>query len=73
MLQTLIITLIAVTLVFAGIGIRILLLKDGQFKGTCASQSPYLKNQLGECTVCGKSPEEECKMPSDKDVKEAMA
>ena len=73
MLQTLIITLIAVTLVFAGIGIRILLLKDGQFKGTCASQSPYLKNQLGECTVCGKSPEEECKMPSDEDMKEVMA
>jgi len=73
MLQTLIITLIAVTLVFAGIGIRILLLKDGQFKGTCASQSPYLKNQLGECTVCGKSPEEECQMPSNDEMKEAMA
>lgn len=57
------------TLVFAGIGIRILLLKNGEFKGTCASQSPFLKNQLGECTVCGKQPEEECKMD---EVNEAM-
>lgn len=69
MLQTLIITLVAMTLVFAGIGIRILLLKNGEFKGTCASQSPFLKNQLGECTVCGKQPEEECKMD---EVNEAM-
>jgi len=62
------------TLVFAGIGIRILLLKNGEFKGTCASQSPYLKNQLGECTVCGKNPDEECKMPSSEDeLEEAIA
>ena len=42
-------------LVFAGMAIRILLVKDGQFKGTCASQSPFLKSELGECSVCGKT------------------
>jgi len=34
-----------------------------EFRGTCASNNPMLKNQIGECTVCGKAPEEECKMP----------
>jgi len=34
-----------------------------EFRGTCASNNPMLKNEIGDCTVCGKSPEEECKMP----------
>ncbi|MCH2084577.1 MAG: hypothetical protein MK226_19445 [Saprospiraceae bacterium] len=34
-----------------------------EFRGTCATNNPMLKNQIGECTVCGKKPEEECKMP----------
>lgn len=34
-----------------------------EFRGTCASNNPMLKNKLGECGVCGKKPDEECKMP----------
>lgn len=34
-----------------------------EFRGTCATNNPMLKNQIGDCTVCGKKPEEECKMP----------
>ncbi len=60
-IPTLILTLAIMTFVFAGIGIRILLKKDGQFVGTCATNNPMLTNQIGECTVCGKKPEEECK------------
>ncbi len=37
-----------------------------EFRGTCASNNPMLKNKLGECGVCGKKPEEECKMPDIK-------
>ncbi len=37
-----------------------------EFRGTCASNNPMIKNQLGECTVCGKKPEEDCKMPEVK-------
>ena len=48
---------------FAMIATRILLVKDGEFKGTCSSNNPYLKNQLGECTVCGKKVDEPCQMP----------
>ncbi|MFZ1702884.1 MAG: hypothetical protein WAT79_00980 [Saprospiraceae bacterium] len=33
------------------------------FRGTCATNNPMIKNTMGECTVCGKKPEEDCKMP----------
>ncbi|MEZ4884046.1 MAG: hypothetical protein R3E32_04830 [Chitinophagales bacterium] len=60
-IPTLILTIILIALVFAGIGLRILLVKGGEFRGTCATNNPMLKNQIGECTVCGKKPDEECK------------
>ncbi len=34
-----------------------------EFRGTCATNNPMLKNQVGECGVCGKSADEACKMP----------
>ena len=57
---TLLLALAVCTFFFVGLGIRILLLKNGEFKGTCASQSPFLKNQIGECTVCGAKPGDDC-------------
>ena len=47
---------------FAMINIRYIL-TGNEFRGTCATNNPMLKNQIGECTVCGKKPDEECKMP----------
>jgi hypothetical protein len=35
-----------------------------EFRGTCSSNNPMLKNEIGTCTVCGKKPEEDCKMPA---------
>tara|TARA_B100001758_G_C18237699_1_gene518832 strand:+ start:713 stop:910 length:198 start_codon:yes stop_codon:yes gene_type:complete len=53
-----IISIIFISFVFIGIGIKILIKKDGSFSGTCASQNPLL-NQEGEaCGYCGKLPEE---------------
>lgn len=64
MIPTLILTLIAISFFFAAVGIRILVKKNGQFKGTCASQSPFLKNQIGDCQMCGKPADEsDCRMP----------
>jgi len=34
-----------------------------EFRGTCATNNPMIKDKMGECTVCGKKPEEACKMP----------
>ena len=34
-----------------------------EFRGTCSSNNPMLMNNFGECTVCGKQPDEDCKLP----------
>ncbi|MEL6390709.1 MAG: hypothetical protein AAFQ02_11130 [Bacteroidota bacterium] len=53
---------------FVLINIRYIL-TGNEFRGTCATNNPMIKNNLGECTVCGKKPEEECQMP---EVKKAL-
>ena len=50
---------------FALINIRHIV-TGNEFRGTCATNNPMLKSEIGECTVCGKKPEEECKMPEIK-------
>jgi hypothetical protein len=58
--------------IFSIFGVAILLMNirhlvTGQeFRGSCASNNPMLKNQMGECTVCGKKPDEDCKLPEPK-------
>tara|TARA_B110000914_G_scaffold213165_1_gene214837 strand:- start:391 stop:558 length:168 start_codon:yes stop_codon:yes gene_type:complete len=47
--------------VFAGIGIKILIKKNGKFSGTCASQSPFLNKEGEACGICGATTEEKCK------------
>ncbi len=54
-------------IVFGVFGISFLLINvrhvfTGQeFRGTCASNNPMLKNEIGECSVCGSKPDEACK------------
>ena len=55
------ISLLMLSFVFAGIGVKILLKKNGEFAGTCASQSPFLNKEGGSCGICGAKPEERCK------------
>jgi hypothetical protein len=50
---------------FAGIGIKILLKKDGEFSGTCASNSPFLNEEGKACSFCGALPDEKCQKPSE--------
>lgn len=40
---------------FILMSVRLLFVKGGQFKGTCASQSPYLNKEGGTCGYCGKN------------------
>ncbi len=35
-----------------------------EFRGTCATNNPMVKDKFGSCTVCGKTGDEACKMPS---------
>lgn len=34
-----------------------------EFRGTCANASQGLKDQIGECVVCGRKAGEECANP----------
>ena len=54
-------SILLVGLAFAGIAIKILLKKNGQFAGTCSSNNPLLKGEDGVCGMCGARPEEKCK------------
>jgi hypothetical protein len=50
---------------FAGIAIKLLVKKDGQFSGTCASNSPFLNKDGAPCGMCGALPEEQCQKPNE--------
>ena len=64
-LTVFLITIFMLAFVFAGIGVKILLKKNGKFSGTCASQSPFLNKEGEACGICGASAEEKCKNEED--------
>lgn len=55
------ISIVLIALAVAGIAIKILLKKNGQFSGTCSSNNPLLQNEGGGCSICGAKPQEKCK------------
>lgn len=55
------ITIFMLGLSLIGIAIKILIKKNGQFSGTCASQSPFLNKEGEACGLCGALPKEKCK------------
>ncbi|WP_236971459.1 hypothetical protein [Membranihabitans marinus] len=56
--------------IFAIFGVSFLLINirhiaiGKEFRGTCANNNPMLKTKVGECSVCGKKPDEECANPA---------
>lgn len=56
--------------IFAIFGVSFLLINirhiviGKEFRGTCANNNPMLKSKVGECTVCGRKPGEECAEPA---------
>ena len=50
---------------FAGIAVKIWAKKDGEFSGTCASNSPFLNKEGEACSFCGALPNEKCKRDKD--------
>jgi hypothetical protein len=52
-----------VALFFILMSVRLIFLKDGQFKGTCASQNPFLNKEGESCGFCGRKPGEACGNP----------
>jgi hypothetical protein len=54
-------SIVLVALAFAGIAIKILVKKNGQFAGTCSSNNPLLQKDGGVCGICGAKSQEQCK------------
>lgn len=52
------ITITLLLLAVAGISIKLWAKKDGEFAGTCASQSPFLNKSGESCGFCGKTPDQ---------------
>ena len=42
---------------FILMSVRLIFIKNGEFKGTCASQNPFLNKEGAACGYCGKMPE----------------
>ncbi len=48
-------TLGVLGLFFILMSVRLIFIKGGEFKGTCASQSPFLNKEGATCGYCGKT------------------
>jgi hypothetical protein len=73
-MTTLLLTLGLVGMFFVFMSVRLILLKNGEFKGTCASQSPFLNKEGVRCGYCGKDMKagESCGNP-DNEVDKVLA
>ena len=60
-MKVVLLSIILLGLGFAGIAVKILFKKNGQFAGTCASNNPLLQEEGASCGLCGAKPEEKCK------------
>jgi hypothetical protein len=47
-------TLVIFALFFILMSVRLIFIKGGEFRGTCASQSPFLAKEGITCGYCGK-------------------
>lgn len=59
-MEIFVLTLIIFLVAFVFFGVRILLVKDGEFHGTCSSQGQALDHSDIECGVCVKKENDLC-------------
>ena len=67
-IKVLLLTVGLLGLAFAGIAIKLLVKKDGEFAGTCASNNPMFQDDSGSCTICGARPQDKCLNESEKEL-----
>ena len=65
MLPVLIVSVVLVLVAFFLFSVRLLFVKGGEFRGTCAGNSPFMKNQGVACGVCGSKPGEACEREAE--------
>ncbi len=56
-----ILILVVFGIAILGIGIRLVLVKDGEVRGGCAGKNPMLQEEGVACNFCGAMPDEQCK------------
>ncbi len=63
-----------VAIFFIFMSVRLLFIKNGEFKGTCASQNPYLNKDGEACGFCGRTVKagDSCRNP-DNEVDKMLA
>lgn len=60
-----------IAVVFVAFGLSFLLLNIRQvvtgeeFRGTCATNNPMVKNNFGECRTCGAKVGDDCALPAE--------
>lgn len=64
-------TLVIFGLYFALMSVRLLFVKNGEFRGTCATQNPLLAKEGVACGYCGKTMGEGESCPNE-EVKDAL-
>lgn len=60
MFPVIILSIALVLIGFFLFSVRLLFVKNGEFKGTCANNNPFMKNEGAVCGVCGRQPGEAC-------------
>jgi hypothetical protein len=64
-----------IALFFILMSVRVIFIKGGKFKGTCASQSPFLNKEGGTCGYCGRNVNagEQCGKEEENEVEKVLA
>lgn len=60
MLVVIALAVAVVLLSFFLFSLRILFVKGGEFRGTCANNNPFLQKQGATCGICGRTAGEPC-------------
>ena len=55
-MEIFLISVLLIGVAFSGIASKLIFKKNGEFSGTCASQSPFLNKSDEPCGICGKIP-----------------
>ena len=65
-MTTVLLGIVLLGIFFLLMSVRLIFVKGGKFKGTCASQSPFLNKEGDSCGMCGRKvePGEECQNPA---------
>ncbi len=59
-MEIVLLSIVLIALAVAGIAIKLLVKKNGQFSGTCSSNNPLVQKGDGSCGICGAKSGDKC-------------